>query len=96
MIRLPCRIGTDQRKDQPDLYGWHATLVKTGKNDIDFERTQRFQIWMDKDRPDGYEDDGEPIFFDLSKRSFLYGFVDIIADQHYTGYEPPTEGNFKD
>lgn len=72
------------------MHGWHITMVRQGENPIHFDRHQRYQVWIDKDFPVGFKDNGEPIF-DNPKRWFFAGPADIVAEESYNGYEEPAE-----
>lgn len=72
-----------------DLFGWHVTLVRVGTNQISLGRHQRYRTWIDQEQPKSLGDDGAPQFTDPN-RVFLHGMSDVIAEEEYEGYVPPT------
>ena len=48
----PNRILIGRLTDQGSgMHGWHVTMVKQGKQAINFSRHQRYQVWIEKDFP---------------------------------------------
>lgn len=74
------------------MHGWHVTMIRQGESEINFNRHQRYMVWIEKEFPMGFNDKGEPIS-DNPKRWFFSGPADIIADEKYDGYIEPTEGD---
>jgi len=72
------------------MHGWHITMIKQGESEINFDRHQRYKVWIEKDIPKGFDNQGEPISDD-PKRWFFAGLADIIAKEKYDGYEEPGE-----
>lgn len=74
------------------MHGWHITMIKQGDTEINIDRHQRYKVWIEKDIPKGFDDQGEPIS-DNPKRWFFAGLADIIAKEQYDGYVEPAEGD---
>jgi len=74
------------------MHGWHVTFVRQGENAINFERHQRYFVWIEQEQPQGFNDDGEPIS-NNPKRWYFAGPADIIAKQNYQGYVKPAKGD---
>lgn len=74
------------------MHGWHITMIRQGERAIDFERHQRYRVWIEKEHPIGFNDEGEPISKN-PKRWYFAGPADIIARQHYNGYLEPEDGD---
>jgi len=74
------------------MHGWHVTLIRQGENAINFERHQRYSVWVEKQQPLGFNDNGEPISND-PKRWYFAGPADVIAEQSYQGYVEPINGD---
>ncbi len=74
------------------MHGWHVTMIKQGESEINFDRHQRYYVWIEKEFPKGFNDQGEPISDD-PKRWFFAGLADIIAKEKYNGYVEPEEGD---
>lgn len=72
------------------MHGWHITMIRQGESAIDFDRHQRYYVWIDKDFPKGFNDQGEPIPHN-EKRWFFAGLADVIAKEKYNGYIEPAE-----
>lgn len=75
------------------LHGWHVTMIKQGESEINFERHQRYRVWIEEAIPEGFENDGTPIV-KKPKRWYFSGLTDIIDTKYYNGYIEPTEGGF--
>jgi len=89
----PRRILIGRLNDQGSgMHGWHVTFVRQGENAINFERHQRYFVWIEKEHPQGFNDEGEPISKD-PKRWYFAGLADVIAEQNYQGYVEPVEGD---
>jgi len=74
------------------MHGWHVTFIRQGVNAINFERHQRYFVWIEKEHPLGFNDEGEPISND-PKRWYFAGPADVIAEQNYNGYVEPATGD---
>lgn len=74
------------------MHGWHVTMIKQGETEINFDRHQRYYVYIEKETPKGFSDRGEPISDD-PKRWFFAGLADIIAKDKYNGYLEPAEGD---
>ena len=74
------------------MHGWHVTMVKQGEREVRFDRHQRYQVWIEKDFPTGFNDNGEPVS-DKPQRWYFSGLADIIAEEHYNGYVEPQDGD---
>lgn len=74
------------------MHGWHVTMIREGESEINFDRHQRYYVWIEKEFPSGFNDQGEPISDD-PKRWFFAGLADIIAKEKYNGYIEPSEGD---
>ena len=89
----PNRILIGRLTDQGSgMHGWHVTMIKQGEQAINFSRHQRYKVWIEKDFPTGFNDDGEPLS-DNPQRWYFSGLADIIAEEHYNGYIEPIEGD---
>ncbi len=74
------------------MHGWHVTMIRQGTSEINFDRHQRYYVWIEKDFPTGFNDQGEPIS-DNPERWFFAGPADIVAKDKYNGYIEPVEGD---
>ena len=74
------------------MHGWHVTMIREGVSEINFDRHQRYQVWIEKDHPKGFNDQGEPVSTD-PQRWYFAGPADIIAKDQYDGYVEPVEGD---
>jgi len=74
------------------MHGWHVTMIKQGGSAISFDRHQRYYVWIEKEPPKGFDDEGTPIS-ENPKRWFFAGLADIIAKEKYNGYFEPLEGD---
>ena len=74
------------------MHGWHVTMIRQGTHDIHFDRHQRYKVWLEKEAPDGFNKNGEPISNNIN-RWYFSGLADIIAEEHYSGYVEPNEGD---
>lgn len=89
----PNRIIIGRYKDRGSgMHGWHVTMIRVGASEINFDRHQRYYVWIEKEFPQGFNDKGEPISND-PKRWFFAGLADIISKEKYNGYLEPTEGD---
>ena len=67
-------------------------MIKQGESEINFDRHQRYYVWIEKEFPKGFDEQGEPIS-ENSKRWFFAGLADLIAKEKYNGYVEPVEGD---
>ncbi len=74
------------------MHGWHVTMIKQGESEIDFNRHQRYYVWIEKDYPTGFTAEGHPLTDD-PKRWFFAGLADIISKEKYNGYIEPGIGD---
>lgn len=72
------------------MHGWHVTMVKQGESEINFDRHQRYYVWIEKDFPEDIDDYGEPISND-PKRWYFAGLADLISKNKYDGYQQPAK-----
>ena len=72
------------------MHGWHVTMIRQGESAISFDRHQRYYVWIEKEFPEGFNDQGEPISKNPN-RWFFAGLADIIAKDKYNGYTAPKE-----
>ncbi len=87
----PARILIGRYDDRgAGMHGWHVTMIRQGPNPILFDRHQRYHVWIEKEFPVGFNDNGEPISND-PKRWYFAGPADIIAVESYQGYVEPLE-----
>lgn len=89
----PSRIIIGRLKDRGSgMHGWHVTMIRQGDSKIDFNRHQRYYVWIEKEFPQGFNNQGEPTTDD-PKRWFFAGLADIIAKEKYNGNVDPAEGD---
>lgn len=74
------------------MHGWHVTMIKQGSSQINFNRHQRYYVWIEEETPTGFTAKGTPNS-ENPKRWYFAGHADIIAEDQYNGYVEPAEGD---
>jgi hypothetical protein len=82
---LPSVIVGRLRDRGSGMHGWYVVMLKQGDDDIDFKKTQRYKVWIEKDPPDAIGPDGVPVVT-RGERWFFSGLSDAVGDDYYRGY----------